>query len=122
MDDQNKRRDLHTHSHCVPSSSLSLFLDDIIQQHKRCRTNTIQIVDELKNIEDYKKLREELPGITLIQVCIYVVYPILYASSPILEFSKSNPSSLLKYSIIEEDRVLKMFFCFYRAGNSCGGR
>lgn len=39
----------------------------IIAQHKRCGTNAIQLCDRLK-IEDYKVLREAMPGIGLIQV------------------------------------------------------
>ena len=39
----------------------------IIGQHRRCRTNTIQIVDALTD-GTYAELREALPGIALVQV------------------------------------------------------
>jgi phosphoribosylanthranilate isomerase len=39
----------------------------IIAQHGRCRTNTIQICDHLVDGE-YDQLREALPGISLVQV------------------------------------------------------
>ena len=39
----------------------------IIEQQRRCRTNTLQICDSL-HVDDYKKLRETLPGIALVQV------------------------------------------------------
>jgi len=39
----------------------------IIAQHRRCRTNTIQIVDRLID-GSYVDLREALPGIALVQV------------------------------------------------------
>jgi phosphoribosylanthranilate isomerase len=44
---------------------------DIIIQHRRCRTNVIQLVDRLK-IGDYGKLREAIPGVGLVQV-IHVI-------------------------------------------------
>jgi phosphoribosylanthranilate isomerase len=40
---------------------------EIIAQQKRCKTNTLQIVDRVEHTV-YKKLREELPGISLVQV------------------------------------------------------
>ena len=43
----------------------------IVDQHRRCRTNTIQIVDTLTE-GSYAELREALPGIALVQV-IHVV-------------------------------------------------
>ncbi len=39
----------------------------IIAQQRRCRTNTIQIVDRLE-LGGYEDLREALPGISLVQV------------------------------------------------------
>jgi phosphoribosylanthranilate isomerase len=42
-------------------------LDGIIEQQRRCRTNTIQIVDSL-HIDGYKKLKDAMPGIALVQV------------------------------------------------------
>ena len=41
--------------------------DQIIAQHQRCKTSAIQFVDAIK-IEEYPKLRKNLPGIKLIQV------------------------------------------------------
>lgn len=43
----------------------------IVEHHHRTKTNTIQIVDELKD-RDYKTIREALPHIKLVQV-IHVV-------------------------------------------------
>jgi len=40
---------------------------EIIAQHRRCGTSVIQLVDRLK-IGDYRKLREAMPGIGLVQV------------------------------------------------------
>lgn len=45
--------------------------DEIIKHHKRTLTNTIQIVDELKE-GTYEKIREALPAIKIIQV-IHVI-------------------------------------------------
>jgi phosphoribosylanthranilate isomerase len=45
--------------------------DEIIQHHKRTLTNTIQIVDELKQ-GTYEKIREALPAIKIVQV-IHVI-------------------------------------------------
>ena len=42
-------------------------VDEIIQQQKFCRTNTIQIVDRL-NAGTYQDLRDALPGIGIVQV------------------------------------------------------
>jgi phosphoribosylanthranilate isomerase len=39
----------------------------IIEQHRRCKTNAIQLCDRLKT-NDYKTLREAMPGIGLVQV------------------------------------------------------
>ncbi len=39
----------------------------IIEQQRRCRVNTLQLVDELP-LEAYAELREALPGVALIQV------------------------------------------------------
>ena len=44
---------------------------DIIEQQRRCRTNTIQIVDRLSH-GSYDDLRRALPGISIVQV-IHVV-------------------------------------------------
>jgi len=41
--------------------------DAIIDQHRRCRTTTIQIVDRVESAE-LRKLRGSLPGIKLVQV------------------------------------------------------
>eukprot|EP00823_Brevimastigomonas_motovehiculus_P008091 TRINITY_DN7360_c0_g1_i1.p1 TRINITY_DN7360_c0_g1~~TRINITY_DN7360_c0_g1_i1.p1 ORF type:complete len:338 (-),score=56.90 TRINITY_DN7360_c0_g1_i1:236-1249(-) len=41
--------------------------DEIIAQHKICKTNTIQLVDA-QTTDTYKALREALPGIQLVQV------------------------------------------------------
>lgn len=40
---------------------------DIVEQQRRCRTNTIQIVDRLER-GTYEDLREALPGVKLVQV------------------------------------------------------
>ncbi len=45
--------------------------DEIIQHHKRTLTNTIQIVDELKE-GTYEKIRQALPAIKIVQV-IHVI-------------------------------------------------
>jgi phosphoribosylanthranilate isomerase len=45
--------------------------DEIIEHHKRTLTNTIQIVDELKE-GTYTKIREALPAIKIVQV-IHVI-------------------------------------------------
>jgi phosphoribosylanthranilate isomerase len=42
-------------------------VEGIIQQQRRCRTNTIQIVDRLQQ-GSYEDLRNGLPGISLVQV------------------------------------------------------
>jgi phosphoribosylanthranilate isomerase len=41
--------------------------DAIIEQQRNCRVNTLQIVDHF-SIDGYKKLREALPGVSLMQV------------------------------------------------------
>ena len=57
----------------VPPSVSSFLLTSkqdpsaLIRQHKRCRTNVIQLVDRLK-IDDYTELREAIPGVGLVQV------------------------------------------------------
>ena len=57
----------------VPPSVSSFLLTSkqdssaIIEQHKHCGTNVIQLCDQLK-IESYKILREAMPGIGLVQV------------------------------------------------------
>jgi phosphoribosylanthranilate isomerase len=57
----------------VPPSVSSFLLTSrqdplaLIEQHRRCRTNVIQLCDRLE-IEDYQKLKEALPGIGLVQV------------------------------------------------------
>ncbi len=43
----------------------------ILAQHRRCRTNVLQLVDQVP-VEDLRALRNELPGIKLVQV-IHVV-------------------------------------------------
>jgi len=57
----------------VPSSIETFLLTSkinaaqIIEQHKRCKTSAIQLVDKIK-ITDYPVLREALPNIKLVQV------------------------------------------------------
>jgi len=46
-------------------------VDEIIEQHQRCGTNAIQIVDRLEHAS-YDELRKSLPGIDIIQV-IHVI-------------------------------------------------
>ncbi|MBX7045511.1 MAG: phosphoribosylanthranilate isomerase [Ignavibacteria bacterium] len=46
-------------------------VDNIVSHHKRVNTNTIQLVDALKN-ESYKELKEKLPGVKIVQV-IHVI-------------------------------------------------
>lgn len=46
-------------------------VDEIINQQKRCKTNTIQIVDQLL-FGTHKDLKDALPGISIVQV-IHVV-------------------------------------------------
>ncbi|BDU73859.1 phosphoribosylanthranilate isomerase [Mesoterricola silvestris] len=41
--------------------------DGILRQHRRCRTTTIQLVDRVPPA-DLRKLRQELPGIRIVQV------------------------------------------------------
>jgi len=41
--------------------------DSIIEQHRKCKTTALQIVDKV-NIDVYKKLKEYLPAIRLVQV------------------------------------------------------
>lgn len=40
---------------------------EIILQQRFCRTNTLQLVDEIP-VQDYQTLREQLPGISIVQV------------------------------------------------------
>jgi phosphoribosylanthranilate isomerase len=47
--------------------------EEIIEQHRRCRTNCIQICDQITH-GSHQKLRETLPGIYLVQV-IHVTGP-----------------------------------------------
>ncbi len=42
-------------------------VSSIISQHRRCRTNTLQLVDRLEE-GSYEDLREALPGISIVQV------------------------------------------------------
>ena len=41
--------------------------EEIITQHKKCRTTHIQLVDNIE-IDVYKKLKDELPGVKIVQV------------------------------------------------------
>ncbi|MDB5327827.1 MAG: N-(5phosphoribosyl)anthranilate isomerase [Phycisphaerales bacterium] len=41
--------------------------DELIAQHRRCRTTSLQLVDWIP-VSAYEKLRKELPGISLVQV------------------------------------------------------
>lgn len=47
--------------------------DAIVEQHQRCRTNTIQLCDQI-SLNVYARLRDALPGIGLVQV-IHVIGP-----------------------------------------------
>lgn len=40
---------------------------DIVEQHRRCRTSTLQLVDHLP-FDELKRLRDALPGVQLVQV------------------------------------------------------
>ena len=40
---------------------------DIIAQHNKCKTTTLQLVDSVE-INDYKKLREALVDVSIVQV------------------------------------------------------
>lgn len=57
----------------IPSGILTFLLTsrqsvkEIVEQHKRCKTNTIQIVDKLLD-GSYEELRNSLPGINIVQV------------------------------------------------------
>lgn len=42
-------------------------VDDIVAQHRRCRTSTIQLVDSLTR-GTHAQLRDALPGVSLVQV------------------------------------------------------
>jgi phosphoribosylanthranilate isomerase len=42
--------------------------EGIVQQHDRCRTTTLQLVDELVSPAEYVRLRAALPHVTLVQV------------------------------------------------------
>lgn len=48
-------------------------VSDIVQQHRLCRTNTIQICDHLTS-GTHEELKESLPGISIVQV-IHVTGP-----------------------------------------------
>ena len=48
-------------------------VEDIVAQHRRCRTNCIQLCDRL-NSGSYEQLKDLLPGIAIVQV-IHVVGP-----------------------------------------------
>jgi phosphoribosylanthranilate isomerase len=48
-------------------------VEEIIEQHQRCRTNCIQLCDRLAS-GAYRRLKESLPGIFIVQV-IHVVGP-----------------------------------------------
>lgn len=41
--------------------------ESIIEQHRRCRTNTVQICDRLER-GSYAEMREAMPGVSLVQV------------------------------------------------------
>jgi phosphoribosylanthranilate isomerase len=57
----------------IPSTVATFLLtsrltaDEIIEQHKKCKTSTIQIVDSVEN-EVYEKLKNELPDVFIVQV------------------------------------------------------
>ena len=57
----------------IPKGILSFLLtskqdaDSIIAQHKKTKVNTLQLVDSV-SADVYKKLRKELPGISIVQV------------------------------------------------------
>lgn len=57
----------------IPSHIISFLLtsltdpDEIVKQHKRLKTTTIQLVD-MVSFDAYKKIRKELSGIELVQV------------------------------------------------------
>jgi phosphoribosylanthranilate isomerase len=42
--------------------------EGIVRQHERCRTTTVQLVDELASPGEYERLRQALPHVTLVQV------------------------------------------------------
>ncbi len=62
---------------CVPPPiatfliTSSLDAQEIIQQVRRCRTNTVQICDSLES-GSYQDIRDALPGISVVQV-IHVI-------------------------------------------------
>ncbi|MDZ8225965.1 phosphoribosylanthranilate isomerase [Nostoc sp. ChiVER01] len=62
---------------CVPPPIATFLLtssqdaQEIIQQVKRCRTNTVQICDRLES-GSYQDIRDALPGISIVQV-IHVI-------------------------------------------------
>lgn len=45
----------------------------IVEQHRRCRTTTLQLVDRIDG-DDYATLRRELPGVRIVQV-VHVLGP-----------------------------------------------
>jgi phosphoribosylanthranilate isomerase len=46
---------------------------EIVEQHRRCRTTTLQLVDRIDG-DDYATLRRELPGVRIVQV-VHVLGP-----------------------------------------------
>ncbi|MBW4562777.1 MAG: phosphoribosylanthranilate isomerase [Mojavia pulchra JT2-VF2] len=58
---------------CVPPPIATFLLtssqdaQEIIEQHRRCRTNTIQICDRLES-GSYEDIKSALPGISIVQV------------------------------------------------------
>lgn len=65
--------EIHEIAEIIPPGIASFLLTSkqnaksIILQQRFCRTNTVQLVDEIP-VRDYQTLREQLPGISLIQV------------------------------------------------------
>lgn len=73
----------------------------IVRQHRRCRTTTIQLVDEL-DPSAYPELRSALPGVAMVQV-LHVTGPDvaegahqLHASVDALLLDSGNPSLEIK--------------------------
>jgi len=63
-------------SHVPPPAATFLLTSktnarDIVQQNKKCNTNTIQLVDRV-SVKVYPELRKNLPGVKLVQV-IHVI-------------------------------------------------
>ncbi|MBD3273881.1 MAG: phosphoribosylanthranilate isomerase, partial [Candidatus Marinimicrobia bacterium] len=65
--------EIHEIAETVPPGIASFLLTskqdakEIILQQRFCRTNTLQMVDEIP-VQDYQTLREQLPGISIVQV------------------------------------------------------